>query len=272
MFCDRCGDHNEDHAKFCGSCGAPLDSAMEGDPQPAKKLDDEAYYSTTANQPYQQPTYNPQYHQAPPVFQPPPYAMMPVAVIPNTRDYKFWALAPFFITLFFVLLILALFSTNYLLFEFLFDIFFLSFPLFFLGLFAGTFIYMYYTYLNFKDFEDLTLSTHGYVSDMQSPGIMILLLFVFPPLTYYYKYNQLHEHLRLFHGEFLSLPPSGAQIIVLQLVFFVGAPVFLPILIFVFFEVWWLLLLLIILPFIIFFTFENRWQNAMNTHIMNHRR
>jgi hypothetical protein len=184
------------------------------------------------------------------------------AIMPNTRKYLYWALGPIAIILLPFMFIFSIFSDEYFFFEF--------FSMFFFIILGAGIAYLIYTYLNFKEFRDLTYLTHGYVPNLQSPGIMILALFFFPPITYYFKYKQLHEHLTLFHGEFHNLPPSGGQIVMFQLVFYFGGFFFLPLL-FLFMFSPFIAIILMFMPFFIFFYFENRWQKVMNNHIFNHR-
>jgi hypothetical protein len=75
MFCQQCGKSNQGNARFCDSCGAPLQ------PVPVQQPPPPAYQPVEPV--YQQPVYPP----APPVQQPPPPPYQPAEPVYQQPAY-----------------------------------------------------------------------------------------------------------------------------------------------------------------------------------------
>lgn len=127
------------------------------------------------------------------------------------------------------------------------------------GIFLFGIPYIIYAYRNGQDLYDLEFASahnrQGYYRGTQiEPVFLLILAIVFSPIYTYLKYQKLHEHLTLDHGQQHDLPNSPMYI-----VGWLIATIFL----------FWTIIVPLIAVFVII-SAEFRWQGALNAHIRAH--
>ncbi|MHA2503023.1 MAG: zinc ribbon domain-containing protein [Candidatus Kariarchaeaceae archaeon] len=156
--------------------------------------------------------------------------------------------------------------------------FFSALAVLFVIMTAAALYALYYYFRNFADFRLMMAKYHPNVYPAgQDPIVMLVLYFVFSPLFLYFKYEQLHTHLRDLHNE-TNLPPSGWKIIAL-LVATILIPVFgaiafiFPLVISGSTSILGLIFVTAIVPMAIglyFLYLEYNWQARFNEHVLSH--
>ncbi len=130
------------------------------------------------------------------------------------------------------------------------------------------FVYLIYIYHNFNDMKKLTRMTHPeWEPRMQDPVLMLIVFWLFSPITYYLKYQQLHEHLTRIHHEREDVPPAGGNI----LLYSIGGGFLTLVLFIVFLFIFFPISFLILIGYILMLAyFEYNWQESLNKHIVKH--
>lgn len=259
-FCSDCGS-DIGAETFCPNCGKQMG-------EPAK-----AMQTNTSNQNIQENTsiqntpLNPHIQSS---FRPTQQfsgVSTPNAIFPPTRSYIKWMamiIGTLVLGIFlFAYSIFLLFTSN--------SFGLIGFSMILIGF--GGILQIIYQYHNFNDFKKLNQITHGYQLDRSMEPIVGLLLFFFvSPAAIFIKYNQLHEHLTRVHDE-PNLSPSGTKVLITILapagiLVFSFFSIFIGFDAFIVFNV--IAIGVAIASPILFFYFENKWQNVLNNHILTH--
>lgn len=260
-FCSDCGsDIGVD--TFCSNCGKQMGEA-------SKKLDANPPGSTQNTQIHQQVStqVNPHIQSS---FR--PTQQFPVVnnanmYFPPARSYIKW------MAMIFGFIILGIVLFFYSIIQLFIDGSFALIGLSLLLIGFGSIMQLVYQYHNFNDFKKLNQLTHGYQFDKSIDPIVGLLLFFFIlPVAFYFKYNQLHEHLTRVHEE-PNLPPSGAKVLITLLIP-IGIYIASAFAGFASFQVFTIIsgisTIASLAIVILFLYYENKWQNVLNRHIQTH--
>jgi hypothetical protein len=236
-YCNTCGSKTDPDSKFCGACGTKLE-------QPAK--DDSGYHSTqninqnSSNQTSQNPSYQtgPTYQGNQPnqgYYQPPAQSFTNTYGTGTIQTTSTWPVKRSYFNWFFLQFIPGL-----------------------------SYVYIF---LNFDEMKKLVNKAHpSYSYKIQDPVVMLILLFVFSPISYYFKYQNLHEYTTMqgfTKDQGYRIPRTGMEVNVwffggLFAVFIIG--IITGGIGFILIFVW--------AGFLI--SFENDWQEALNQQINYH--
>lgn len=244
-YCNNCGQKVAEKDTHCPNCGSPL-----------ANIKDAPIRSPPGKQPGQ---FSHQYS----------YGYIPIAIEADVAQRTFIKYIGLFIIgviLTIVPVFLAVFGE--------WDDSLIFFTLFgtFVILVGSIFLYVY-LYHNFNDYKMHMYKYHpGEYPQPQDPLLMVILYIIFSPVTIYFKYNQLYEHLKNRHQQNRDLPPSiwyyfGGLIVyilvlttLLVISFTTWNPVF-----------FYLLGLSSVFIGVFIFYLEYRWQVAFNAHIQAHK-
>ena len=259
MFCPSCGAENSPTTKFCSSCGTKID-ADQGFDQ-SKPVDQPQPYGQPSSKYIQQPQYHAYGNYS-------NYGNLGYNYGPPKKRNYFAYIAPVFVGV--IMLIGTAFS---LVFSNTpsFNIFGGLLGISILVIIGGGIYLLFYYYYNGADFRDMVYYYHQDVYERpQDPAVMLILIFVFRPVFVYFKYQQLHNHVKQLHPEIQPVPTSAWTVFAV-----IYGPIFL-----LFVGLFSLfsynssaIQFIFILPLISVFGsyyLEYKWQDNMNKHIEFH--